>query len=53
MIGRRKPMPKASESRIPISIERRKEIAALKRGGENYDSLLAKMADQYDPDETE
>lgn len=45
-------MTKASESRIPVSIARREQLTALKRGGENYDQLLAKMVEQYDPDET-
>lgn len=26
------------------------EIRSMKRGGESYNSLLAKMAEQYDPD---
>lgn len=46
-------MSKASESRIPLSIDRREQLTALKRGGENYDTLLAKMAEQYDPDKVE
>jgi len=44
-------MPKASESRVPVSDERRRELKSLKRGGEPYDSLLEKMIEQYDPDE--
>ena len=43
-------MSKASESRIPVSVARREQLTALKRGGENYDTLLAKMAEQYDPE---
>jgi hypothetical protein len=27
-------------------------VAAQKRGGENYDSVLRKMAKQYDPERT-
>ena len=44
-------MTDATESRIPLSIERRKQLTALKRGAENYDSLLEKMIEQYNPDE--
>jgi hypothetical protein len=43
-------MSKATSSRIPCSRETRKLVAAQKRGGENYDSLLRKMAAQYDPE---
>jgi hypothetical protein len=50
---RRTPMSKASESRIPVSIDRREQLKAFKRGGENYDTLLAKMAEQYDPEKAE
>lgn len=35
---------------IPVTPETRELIRSLKRGGESYDSLLQKMADQYDPD---
>lgn len=47
----RKPMSQASESRVPLSHERRRELKALKRGGENYNDLIGKMIEQYDPDE--
>jgi len=40
----------ATESRIPCSRKTRKLVAAQKRGGENYDSVLRKMAAQYDPE---
>lgn len=43
-------MTTAHESRIPCSVETRKLVAAQKRGGENYDSVLRKMALQYDPE---
>jgi hypothetical protein len=43
-------MASATESRIPVSKATRKKVKALKRAGETYDSLLSKMADQYDPD---
>jgi hypothetical protein len=44
-------MSKATESRIPLSRTRLEQLRSLKRGGENYDSLLAKMIRQYDPDQ--
>lgn len=44
-------MSKASQSRVPLSEERRRQLKALKRGGEPYDSLLEKMIEQYNPDE--
>jgi hypothetical protein len=43
-------MASATESRIPVSKATRKKVKALKRAGETYDSLLRKMARQYDPD---
>lgn len=43
-------MSKATSSRIPCSRETRHLIAAQKRGGENYDSVLRKMVAQYDPE---
>lgn len=36
-------------SRIPVSNETRELVKAQKRGGESYDDLLRKMAEQYDP----
>jgi hypothetical protein len=40
-----------AETTIPCSRETRDEvIRPLKRGGESYDRLLRKMAEQYDPD---
>jgi len=39
-----------AETRIACSRETRDEILQpLKRGGETYDELLRKMAQQYDP----
>lgn len=35
---------------IPTFTDTRKRLCALKRGGESYDDLLQRMADQYDPD---
>jgi len=43
-------MSKAHESRIPCSRETRKRVKQQKRAGENYDSLLQKMVEQYDPE---
>ena len=43
-------MSKASESRVPVSNERRQQLKALKRGGESYNQLLGKMIEQYDPE---
>lgn len=44
-----------ADTRVPCSTETRDEILRpLKRGGESYDSLLRRMAAQYDPErETE
>jgi hypothetical protein len=37
---------------VPCSRETvEKHLRPLKRGGETYDQLLKKMADQYDPEE--
>lgn len=35
---------------IYCSVTTRDLVRGLKRGGETYDVLLQKMADQYDPD---
>lgn len=35
---------------IYCSTETRDRVRELKRGGETYDRLLGRMADQYDPD---
>lgn len=43
-------MSKNADSRIPCSKETREAVAAQKRGGETYDSLLQKMVEQYDPE---
>lgn len=40
-----------SEARIAVSTETRDRVRANKRGGETYDQLLQKMAEQYDPEE--
>lgn len=41
------------ESRIPCSRQTRKLVKSQKRGGENYDSVLRKMVEQYDPEDAE
>lgn len=43
-------MAQADETRLPCSKETRDLVAAQKRGGETYDSVLRKMVDQYDPE---
>lgn len=44
-------MSQAHESRIPCSRETRELVQAQKRGGENYDSVLRKMVQQYEPEQ--
>lgn len=44
-------MSQAHESRIPCSKETRTLVKRQKRGGENYDTVLRKMAEQYDPEQ--
>lgn len=39
-----------SETSIPCSYQLRDELRELKRGGEDWDSLLMKMKDQYEPE---
>lgn len=36
---------------IPVKPETRDKVRSMKRGGEDYDTLLRKMVNQYDPDE--
>lgn len=43
-------MTKAHESRLPCSRETRQRVKRQKRGGENYDTVLQKMVEQYDPE---
>ena len=43
-------MSQAHESRIPCSRDTRALVKRQKRGGENYDSVLRKMVEQYDPE---
>lgn len=42
----------ATETRIPCSRKTRRLLKAQKRGGESYDTLLQKMVEQYEPDDT-
>jgi len=42
-------MSMANDTRIPVSSETRDTVRACKRGGESYDELLQKMAEQYQP----
>jgi hypothetical protein len=43
-------MSQAHETRIPCSQDTRVLVKAQKRAGENYDSVLRKMVEQYDPE---
>jgi hypothetical protein len=43
-------MSQASSSRIPCSRDTLELVKSQKRGGENYDSVLRKMVEQYDPE---
>lgn len=40
-----------ADSRIPCTTETRERLKQLKRGGETYEELLQKMADQYEPED--
>lgn len=42
-------MSQAQKTRIPCSSDTRDIVKKQKRGGETYDSVLRKMAAQYDP----
>ena len=42
-------MAQHTKARLPVEFETRDRVKALKRGGESYDDLLRKMAEQYDP----
>ena len=48
-------MSKATESRIPLSVERRRELATIKAkcGHPNYDTTLGELIENFDPDEGE
>jgi len=35
---------------IPVKPDTRNQVRALKRGGEDWDTLLRKMAAQYEPE---
>lgn len=43
---------RAAETRVPCSRDTREQLRECKRGGESFNSLLQKMIEQYDPDET-
>jgi hypothetical protein len=43
--------PRTDRANIKISPNTRDRVKSLKRGGESYDELLQKMAEQYDPEE--
>lgn len=43
-------MAETDDSRIPCSKDTRRLVKRQKRGGETYDSLLRKMARQYNPE---
>jgi hypothetical protein len=40
-----------TDARIAVATETRDLVRSKKRGGETYDQLLRKMADQYEPTE--
>lgn len=42
-----------TDARIAVSENTRELVRSHKRGGETYNDLLRKMADQYEPDEPE
>lgn len=45
----------ATESRVALSVQRRKELAAIKeaQGYPNYDTTLKELIENFDPDEGE
>jgi len=43
-------MTDVTQTRIPCSRTTRKLVKEQKRGGESYDELLRKMAEQYEPE---
>ena len=45
-------MAESQYASIPVRPETRDMVRSLKRGGQDYDSLIRQMCDQYDPDET-
>lgn len=42
-------MSDVTETRIPLSFETRDLVKSYKRGGETYDELIRRMAEQYEP----
>lgn len=43
-------MSQCQKTTIGVDETTRERLRSLKRGGESYDRLLNKMADQYDPE---
>jgi hypothetical protein len=46
-------MSRNTDARIAVSSETREAVKRQLRGGETYDELLRKMADQYEPNTDE
>jgi len=44
-------MAQSQYANIPVYPETRDEVRSLKRGGQDYDSLIRQMCQQYNPDE--
>lgn len=44
-------MAESKYASIPVRPKTRDMVRSLKRGGQDYDSLIRQMCDQYDPDE--
>jgi len=44
-------MAESRYASIPVRPETRDKVRSLKRGGQDYDSLIRQMCQQYDPDE--
>jgi len=44
-------MAESQYASIPVRPETRNMVRSLKRGGQDYDSLIRQMCQQYNPDE--
>jgi hypothetical protein len=44
-------MAEVQTTSIPVSTETRDQIRTLKRGGETWDDLVVRIAEQYDPEQ--
>lgn len=44
-------MTYSDRTTIPCEKPTREELKSLKRGGENWDSLLRKLSESYDPED--